>query len=66
MALEDWLTIIVVTHDMQQAIRVSDRLALLLVAEDGVEELVGFGPTASLFGGLTGPRTPDYVNGRFG
>jgi phosphate transport system ATP-binding protein len=60
------VTIIIVTHNMQQAMRVSDRCAFLLMGEDKAGELIEFGPTAKLFSEPTDPRTLDYVNGRFG
>jgi phosphate transport system ATP-binding protein len=60
------VTIIIVTHNMQQAMRVSDRCAFLLMGEDKAGELIEFGPTAQLFSEPADPRTLDYVNGRFG
>jgi len=64
--LKERVTIIIVTHNMQQAMRVSDRCAFLLMGEDKAGELIEFGPTATLFSEPTDPRTLDYVNGRFG
>jgi phosphate transport system ATP-binding protein len=64
--LKHRVTIIIVTHNMQQATRVSDRCAFLLVGEDKAGELVEFGSTARLFSEPSDPRTLDYVNGRFG
>jgi len=64
--LKDRVTIIIVTHNMQQAMRVSDRCAFLLMGDDKSGELIEFGPTAKLFSEPTDPRTLDYVNGRFG
>jgi phosphate transport system ATP-binding protein len=64
--LKHRVTIIIVTHNMQQAMRVSDRCAFLLMAEDKAGELIEFGPTARLFSEPSDPRTLDYVNGRFG
>jgi phosphate transport system ATP-binding protein len=64
--LKHRVTIIIVTHNMQQAMRVSDRCAFLLMGEDKAGELIEFGPTARLFSEPTDPRTLDYVNGRFG
>ncbi len=64
--LKHRVTIIIVTHNMQQAMRVSDRCAFLLMGEDKAGELIEFGPTAKLFSEPTDPRTLDYVNGRFG
>jgi phosphate transport system ATP-binding protein len=64
--LKDRVTIVIVTHNMQQAMRVSDRCAFLLMGEDKAGELIEYGPTAKLFSEPTDPRTLDYVNGRFG
>ena len=64
--LKDRVTIIIVTHNMQQAMRVSDRCAFLLMGDDKAGELIEFGPTATLFSEPKDPRTLDYVNGRFG
>jgi phosphate transport system ATP-binding protein len=64
--LKDRVTIVIVTHNMQQAQRVSDQCAFLLMAEDRAGELVEFGPTQALFSDPSDPRTLDYVNGRFG
>ncbi len=64
--LRHQVTIVIVTHNMQQAMRISDRCAFLLMGEDRAGELVEFGPTARLFSDPTDPRTLDYVSGRFG
>jgi phosphate transport system ATP-binding protein len=64
--LKHRVTIIIVTHNMQQAMRVSDRCAFLLMGEDKAGELIEVGPTARLFSEPSDPRTLDYVNGRFG
>jgi len=64
--LKHRVTIIIVTHNMQQAMRVSDRCAFLLMGDDKAGELIEFGPTAKLFSEPTDARTLDYVNGRFG
>jgi phosphate transport system ATP-binding protein len=58
--------IIIVTHNMQQAGRVSDETAFFSMDEDRAGYLVEFGPTREIF---TNPRerlTEDYVSGRFG
>jgi phosphate transport system ATP-binding protein len=55
------LTIVIVTHNMQQAARVADRTAFLM---DG--ELVEAGPTEQIFSRPADRRTEDYVSGRFG
>jgi phosphate transport system ATP-binding protein len=60
------VTIVIVTHNMQQAARVSDRCAFFL-AEDGAPGvIVEQGTTTSMFDTPTDARTADYVNGRFG
>jgi phosphate transport system ATP-binding protein len=64
--LKSRVTVVIVTHNMQQAMRVSDRCAFLLMGEDRAGELIEFGPTAKLFSEPSDPRTLDYVNGRFG
>ena len=64
--LKDRVTIIIVTHNMQQAMRVSDRCAFLLMAEDRSGELIEYAATSKLFSEPDDPRTLDYVNGRFG
>jgi phosphate transport system ATP-binding protein len=59
-------TIVIVTHNMQQASRVSDRTAFLNMGEDRAGYLVEEGPTSEVF---TQPRvqlTEDYISGRFG
>jgi phosphate transport system ATP-binding protein len=61
------VTIIIVTHNMQQAQRVSDDCALFLVDGEGMPgHIVEAGPTVSLFENPQDPRTSDYVHGRFG
>jgi phosphate transport system ATP-binding protein len=64
--LKDRVTIVIVTHNMQQAHRVSDRCAFMLMGEDKAGELVEYAPTAKIFTDPSDPRTEDYVNGRFG
>ena len=54
-------TIIMVTHNMQQAARISDNTAFFLLGE-----LVEFGKTEQLFSAPTDKRTEDYITGRFG
>ncbi len=64
--LKDQYTIVIVTHNMQQAARVSDQTAFLNMGEDRAGYLVETGPTTTIF---TNPRnrlTEDYVSGRFG
>ena len=59
-------TIIVVTHNMQQAARVSDYTAFFTMDEDRAGMLVEYGPTAHLFTTPSDPRTEGYITGRFG
>jgi phosphate transport system ATP-binding protein len=59
-------TIVIVTHNMQQAARVSDFTAFLLAGDDGVGELIEYGPTGRLFTAPHDPRTEAYITGRFG
>ncbi|MCQ2560381.1 MAG: phosphate ABC transporter ATP-binding protein PstB [Clostridia bacterium] len=61
MILKDRYTIIVVTHNMQQAVRISDHTAFFLLGE-----LVEFGKTEELFAQPQDKRTEDYITGRFG
>jgi phosphate transport system ATP-binding protein len=59
-------TIVIVTHNMQQAARVSDNTAFLLMGEDRAGQLVEFGPTQDIFTNPGDKRTEDYITGRFG
>ena len=60
-------TIVIVTHNMQQAARVSDFTAFMLMNQEGrYGELVEFAPTAELFNQPRDRRTEDYITGRFG
>ena len=60
-------TIVIVTHNMQQAARVSDFTAFMLMnPEDRYGELIEFAPTADLFNRPQDPRTEAYITGRFG
>ena len=54
-------TVVIVTHNMQQAARISDRTAFFLLGE-----LVEVGPTAQIFSAPQDKRTEDYISGRFG
>jgi phosphate transport system ATP-binding protein len=60
------VTIVIVTHNMQQASRVSERTAFMLAGDDGVGRLVEFGTTDDLFTMPKDPRTEAYITGRFG
>jgi phosphate transport system ATP-binding protein len=60
------VTILVVTHNMQQAARVSDYSAFMLMGEEGAGELIEFSLTRDLFNQPKDRRTEDYITGRFG
>ena len=62
---EDY-TIVIVTHNMQQAARVSDMSAFLMMEEDRAGVLIEYGPTSQLFTNPKDKRTEDYITGRFG
>ena len=64
--LAEEYTIVVVTHNMQQAGRVSDYTAFLLAGEERTGRLVEFGPTSDIFTNPADPRTEDYITGRYG
>jgi phosphate transport system ATP-binding protein len=64
--LEDQVTIVIVTHNMQQAQRVSDNCAFFLAAENTPGHIVESGSTDQMFENPVDPRTSDYVHGRFG
>ncbi|MBQ2390263.1 MAG: phosphate ABC transporter ATP-binding protein [Clostridia bacterium] len=59
--LKEKYTIIIVTHNMQQAVRISDKTAFFLLGE-----VVEFNDTATLFSTPNEKRTEDYITGRFG
>jgi phosphate transport system ATP-binding protein len=59
-------TIIIVTHNLQQAARIADYTAFLLAGPDFVGELIEFGETAQIFSTPRDKRTEDYITGRFG
>ena len=61
MQLKENYTIVIVTHNMQQAVRISDRTAFFLLGE-----LVECGETETLFSQPQDKRTEDYITGRFG
>jgi phosphate transport system ATP-binding protein len=65
-SLAENYTIVIVTHNMQQAARVSDMAAFLMMEEDRAGILVEYGPTAQLFTNPKNKRTEDYITGRFG
>ena len=59
-------TIVIVTHNMQQAARVSDKTAFFTMGEDRAGYLVEMAPTTTIFTNPTHRLTEDYVSGRFG
>ncbi len=59
-------TIIIVTHNMQQAARVSDSTAFFMVDDNRTGHLLEFGPTRELFTKPKNKQTEDYITGRFG
>jgi len=59
-------TIVIVTHNMQQAARVSDMAAFFMMAEDRAGILVEYGNTNQIFTNPSDKRTEDYITGRFG
>lgn len=60
------VTIVIVTHNMQQAVRVADNTAFFLAQENEPGHIVEQGLTTDIFGQPQDQRTLDYVNGRFG
>lgn len=60
-SLKEKYTIVIVTHNMQQALRISDRTAFFLLGE-----LIEYGKTEDLFTRPKDKRTEDYITGRFG
>ncbi|MBI4284415.1 MAG: phosphate ABC transporter ATP-binding protein [Chloroflexi bacterium] len=59
-------TIVIVTHNMQQAARVSDNTAVMMMEPDRAGVLVEYGPTPQVFTNPKDKRTEDYITGRFG
>ena len=55
------MTVVIVTHNMQQATRISDKTAFFLLGE-----LVEYGDTETLFSRPSKRKTEDYISGRFG
>lgn len=64
--LAEEYTIVIVTHNMQQAARVSDMAAFLLMDTDRAGILVEYGSTSQVFTNPRDKRTEDYITGRFG
>jgi phosphate transport system ATP-binding protein len=59
-------SIVIVTHNMQQAARVADYTAVMMMADDRAGELIEYGPTKDIFTNPKDKRTEDYITGRFG
>ncbi len=59
-------TIVIVTHNMQQAARVSDMAAFFMMELNRAGVLVEYGPTSQVFTNPKNKRTEDYITGRFG
>ncbi|MCL2752395.1 MAG: ATP-binding cassette domain-containing protein, partial [Firmicutes bacterium] len=59
-------TIIIVTHSMEQAMRVSDMSAFMMIDENRAGRLVEYEPTEQMFARPKDKRTEDYITGRFG
>jgi phosphate transport system ATP-binding protein len=64
--LESDYTIVIVTHNMQQAARVSDYTAMMMMRPDRAGEMIEFDVTTTMFTRPKDKRTEDYVTGRFG
>ena len=64
--IADEVTVVIVTHNMQQAARVSQQCAFFLASQGTPGQIVEAGPTVDIFQNPRDPRTSDYVNGRFG
>lgn len=60
------VTIVIVTHNLQQASRVSDHTAFMLMGEGRAGELIELGPTREVFNSPVEKRTEEYITGRFG
>jgi len=59
-------TIVIVTHNMEQALRVSDMAAFMMIEDDKVGKLVEYSSTKQMFSHPKDKRTEDYITGRFG
>jgi len=64
--LKERYTLVLVTHNMQQAARVSDLCAFFLMGEDRAGEQIEVAATQKLFSEPEDQRTLDYIQGRFG
>tara|TARA_B100001250_G_scaffold393299_1_gene395954 strand:- start:13 stop:846 length:834 start_codon:yes stop_codon:yes gene_type:complete len=64
--LSSSVTIVIVTHNMQQAVRVSDYSACMMSGEERIGELIEYGEVDQIFGNPKDKRTEEYVTGRIG
>jgi phosphate transport system ATP-binding protein len=64
--LSSSVTIVIVTHNMQQAVRVSGYAACMMAGEDRIGELIEYGEVDQIFGNPKDKRTEEYVTGRIG
>jgi phosphate transport system ATP-binding protein len=64
--LKEKLTIVIVTHNIQQAARISDYVAVMMIDDSMTGKLVEFGPTKEVFENPRSKVTEDYISGRFG
>ena len=64
--LKNDYTVVIVTHNMQQAARVADYTVFMLADNDLAGMLVEYGETAAIFSNPEDSRTQDYITGRFG
>ena len=60
------VTIVIVTHNMQQATRICDYAAVMMAGQERIGELIEYGTNDSIFGNPKDKRTEDYVTGRIG
>jgi phosphate transport system ATP-binding protein len=65
-SLAERYSIVIVTHNLQQAARVSDWTGFMLAGDDGIGRLVEYAKTDELFTNPKDPRTEAYITGRFG
>ena len=66
MELAERYTIIIVTHNMEQAVRVSDMAAFMMLGDNRIGTLIEFAPTVQMFSYPKDKRTEDYITGRYG
>ena len=64
--LREEYTIVIVTHNLQQAGRISDRCAFMLSGDDGVGHIIEIGETQEMFTKPKEKKTEEYITGRFG